>query len=97
MTATRFTQYLPAREDVLDTLGLRPSRASGPFVGLALLGAGLVIGSAFALLLTPRSGAELRRELRDRFDDMRNRIQSRPDEEDREIRPDGKDRDSASA
>ena len=91
MTPSRLTDYLPAREDFARAIGFRRARTTAPemLLGLGLFGAGLLIGSAAALILTPRNGAELREELRTRMSAVRDRL--------RPIRSDGEDRDSASA
>ena len=51
--------------------------------------AGSIVGGSVALLLAPRSGAEMREELRCRMNAVRDRLRT-PD-------PDGEDRESASA
>lgn len=82
--STTLSQYLPTRDSVADALGLQ--RAQPPLLAaFGLFGAGLLIGSALALLLTPRSGVELRSDLRERIGAVRDRLRpSRPDGEDRE-------------
>lgn len=85
MTPARLMDYLPDRNYVASALGLRRSEPLGVLAGFGLLGAGILIGSAAALLLTPRSGADLRRDLKHRMDDvLQRRVQrSRVDGEDR--------------
>jgi hypothetical protein len=84
MTTARLMDYLPDRNGVATALGLRRRQPLGLVVGLGLLGAGMLIGSAVALLLTPRSGADLRRDLKHRMDDVLQRVQrSGVDGEDR--------------
>ena len=89
MKAVKLSQYLPARQDVVGALGLRRAEPPALLAGMGLFGAGLLIGAALALLLTPRNGAELRTGLRERIDALRDRV--------RTARPDGEDRESARA
>jgi hypothetical protein len=56
-------------DDVLERMGLE-SRRSVPermLPGIVLFGAGLIVGAGLAALLTPRSGPELRNQLRSRL------------------------------
>lgn len=54
-----------SKEDILNVLGVatKPSSTSRVFGALGLIGLGLVAGAGAALLLAPKSGVELRREL----------------------------------
>jgi len=84
-TTARLLQYLPDREDLASALGLRPSTSASLLAALGLFGAGMLIGSALALLLTPRSGPDLRRDLKQRMDGVMERIgRARMNGEDRE-------------
>jgi len=58
--------YAPATSEVLRWVGLqrRPSRLNSFAYGAAWFGAGVAVGSAAALLLTPHNGPEMRRRLR---------------------------------
>jgi hypothetical protein len=89
MTASRLTEYLPGRDEIASALGFRQAHTQSMLLGLGLFGAGLLIGSTLALLLTPRSGAEMRDDLKSRIGAVRDRL--------RTAEPDGEDRDSASA
>jgi len=55
-------------EDFIRALGMQRSRRTEQDIlpSLALFGAGLLVGAALALLLTPVSGPELREELGER-------------------------------
>jgi hypothetical protein len=55
------------REDLLDALGLalKPGRLGMLLRWLGPFGAGLVCGALTALLLAPKTGRDLRRDLRD--------------------------------
>ncbi len=49
----------------------RPSERSGVPLGLALLFLGIAAGAITALLMTPQTGKQLRRQLRRRYEDAR--------------------------
>ena len=83
MELSRMTQYLPAREQIASSLGLRPARTPDAMLAFGLFGLGLLMGSTIALLLAPRSGAEMREDLRCRVNAVRDRLRTRPDGEDR--------------
>jgi hypothetical protein len=53
------------KEDILGVLGIAPKRSGGERLlgALGLFGLGLVAGAGAALLLAPKPGVELRREL----------------------------------
>ena len=56
------------RDDVLDLVGLRRSDTNDWVVpALTALGVGLLVGTGLGLLLAPKTGAELRDDLRDRL------------------------------
>jgi gas vesicle protein len=54
-----------SKEDILGVLGIEPKRSGGERLlgGLGLFGLGLLAGAGAALLLAPKPGAQLRREL----------------------------------
>lgn len=56
-------------EDGLASLGF--TRRRRPLASIALFGAGVALGAAVGLLVTPRSGSETRRALRERFNELR--------------------------
>ncbi|MBX3024151.1 YtxH domain-containing protein [bacterium] len=47
---------------------------------LALFGAGLLVGAGLALLLAPTSGRELREEISERANELRERVGAAADE-----------------
>ena len=53
------------RDDLLDMIGLQRSSAADWVVPLTALGVGLLVGAGLGLLLAPKTGAELRDDLRD--------------------------------
>ena len=59
------------KDDVLRLLGVEERRSGGDvfFTSLGIFAAGVLVGAGAALLLAPKTGAELRT-------DLRNRIQS---------------------
>jgi hypothetical protein len=65
-----------SKEDLLAMLGLRtkPSGVGTLFGSLGLLGLGMIVGAAGALLIAPRSGEQLRRELGERLNGTARRL-----------------------
>jgi gas vesicle protein len=61
-----------SKEDVLDALGIE---RSGNWMGMALagFGVGCLVGAAMAMLLAPKSGAELRSDIMERGRDLMQR------------------------
>jgi len=64
------------RDDILGALGLqsRTSTTSWLFGTLGLFGLGMVVGAGVALMLAPKTGTELRRDLEGRLKTVRERI-----------------------
>jgi hypothetical protein len=62
------------KDDVLEALGIEQT---GTWFGpaAAAFGIGLVVGAAAALLLAPKSGAELRDDISSKMSRVRNRMQ----------------------
>ena len=57
------------RDDLLEHLGLqRRSNTDWVVPAVTALGVGLLIGAGLGLLLAPKSGSELREELRERLE-----------------------------
>jgi hypothetical protein len=56
-------------DDVLEKVGLETRRTipERMLPGIVLFGAGLIVGAGLAALLTPRSGPELRNQLKSRL------------------------------
>ncbi len=70
-------ENLPSRDDVLRALGSgigTRRRSSDVLPGLALFGAGILVGAGLALLFAPQSGQELREEVSERVDEFRERV-----------------------
>jgi hypothetical protein len=64
------------KEDILGALGLqsKSSTAGWVFGTLGLFGLGMVIGAGVALMLAPKPGYELRRDLEGRIRSVRERV-----------------------
>lgn len=64
------------KDDILGALGLQTkSSTTGWVLGtLGLFGLGMVIGAGVALMLAPKPGSELRRDLEDRIKNVRERV-----------------------
>ena len=60
------------KEDILEALGIETGK-NGYIYGLAGFGIGCVVGAAVAILMAPKSGAELRADLRERGRDLMNK------------------------
>ncbi len=58
-----------SKDDLLALFGLETRRGfwGSLLPGVGLVGAGLLIGAGLGLMLAPRSGHELRRDLRERY------------------------------
>ena len=64
---------LPSREALLSALGLLPrSSASDPMAYAGVLAVGMLLGAGIALLVAPKTGAELRADLSRRLSRDRN-------------------------
>ena len=57
------------KDDVLEAIGLESRRSAGDkmVTGLALFGAGVLVGVGLGLMLAPKPGRELRDDLRQRL------------------------------
>ena len=64
------------KDDILGALGLqsKPSATSWVLGTLGLFGLGMVIGAGVALMLAPKPGVELRRDLEGRIKNVRERV-----------------------
>ena len=60
------------REDILNSLGLQsiPERGDNVLPGLAIFGAGILVGAGLGLLFAPKPGRELRDDLRRNAGDL---------------------------
>ncbi len=68
-----------SKEDALAAIGLAIKPSTGQWLAgtISVLGLGIVVGAAAALLLAPRSGRELRDDLADRVRTLRDRAQTK--------------------
>ena len=57
------------RDDILEMIGLQRKASTGSYLAGALstFGIGILVGAGIGLLMAPKSGRELRENLRDRF------------------------------
>lgn len=79
--AKEITRQLPSTEEIIRFLGLQARQSHldvGP--GIAVFGAGILVGAGLALLFAPTSGRELRDEIGERAADLRGRIAGAIDE-----------------
>ena len=75
------TRHLPnnlpsSTDDLIRLIGLQRQRSAADAMlpGVALFGAGLLVGAGLALLLAPTSGKELRSEIGERAADLKDRV-----------------------
>jgi len=70
-----FTSSIPSAEDIIRALGLQGHAARTDVMpGLALFGAGILVGAGLALLFAPTSGRELRENIGEQVNEMRERM-----------------------
>jgi hypothetical protein len=64
------------KDDILGAMGLqtKTSTAGWIFGTLGLFGLGMIIGAGVALMVAPKPGAELRRDLEGRLRNVRERV-----------------------
>jgi gas vesicle protein len=64
------------KEDILGALGLQTKSSTGAWLlgTLSFFGLGIVVGAGVALMLAPKTGTELRRELGGRIKTVRDRV-----------------------
>jgi hypothetical protein len=83
VTLNDLARHLPPREDLARFLASAASAArpapSSTGTMLGMLGLGVVIGAVAASFMTPKTGAELRRQLSSRVDDVRRQIRHTAD------------------
>lgn len=82
--------------DILRILGASERRSTMDYVlpAIGYFAAGALVGTVAALLLTPKSGREMRQELSEKASDLRDQIESGADTAMNEIRshlPNGRD------
>jgi hypothetical protein len=64
-------------DSLLDRIGLQHKRSTASVVlpALGIFAAGAVVGGLLGLLFAPRSGRDLRQQIRDRVDQVRSRAE----------------------
>jgi len=67
------------RSDILGALGLqsRPSASEWAFGTFGLFGLGVLVGAGVALLLAPKPGSEIRREIGSRLKEVQDQVKAR--------------------
>ncbi|MEQ1875869.1 MAG: YtxH domain-containing protein [Bdellovibrionia bacterium] len=64
------------KDDLLKSIGLQEYRSAAwsAVPGAAFFGVGLLVGAGIGLLFAPRTGQELRDDISDRFNSMKDRV-----------------------
>jgi hypothetical protein len=76
---TELSRNLPSTDELLRTLGLQRARPGGGELlgGIAVFGAGLLVGAGLALLFAPASGSETREQLGSRIGEVKDKVTSK--------------------
>jgi hypothetical protein len=79
MTMRHVADGLPSAEDILRAIGFGGARATSAQVSTAssavgIFAAGILIGAGIALLLAPKAGTDLRRDIEEGFSALRSRL-----------------------
>jgi hypothetical protein len=76
MQTTDLTRNLPSAEELLRAIGLQRARGNGSDLlgGMAVFGAGMLVGAGLALLFAPSTGAEMREQLGSKLEEVRDRV-----------------------
>lgn len=72
--ASDVTKSLPSTDELLRAIGLQRTRSNDLLGGVAVFGAGMLVGAGLALLFAPTSGAEIREQLGTRFEDAKEKL-----------------------
>jgi hypothetical protein len=72
--ASDVTKSLPSTDELLRAIGLQRTRSNDLLGGVAVFGAGMLVGAGLALLFAPSSGAEIREQLGTRFEDAKEKL-----------------------
>lgn len=74
--ASDVTRNLPSADEVLRSIGLQRARTGGSEMlgGVAVFGAGLLVGAGLALLFAPGSGAEMREQIGAKVEDAKEKL-----------------------
>jgi gas vesicle protein len=76
------SRNLPSAEEVLRTLGLQRARSGGGELlgGIAVFGAGMLVGAGLALLFAPASGSETREQLGSKIGEVKEKVAGKASE-----------------
>jgi hypothetical protein len=79
------TENLPSRDDLMRALNMMPARSvTEQFVpAIGIFTAGVMLGAGLAMLLAPKTGAEMRQAIGERVNNFREGIGQREQEEHR--------------
>lgn len=85
MQAMDLGRNLPSADELLRAIGLQRSRSNGGDLlsGVAMFGAGILVGAGLALLFAPSSGAEVREQIGSRLGEVRDRVNQAANEQTR--------------
>jgi hypothetical protein len=74
--ASDVTKSLPSTDELLRAIGLQRARSGGGELlgGVAVFGAGMLVGAGLALLFAPGSGAEMREQLGSKVEDAKEKL-----------------------
>lgn len=77
MQTSDVVKNLPSTDEILRAVGLQRARGGSELLGgVAVFGAGMLVGAGLALLFAPSSGAEMREQLGTRLEDAKEKIGS---------------------
>ena len=72
--ASDVTKSIPSTDELLRAIGLQRTRSNDLLGGVAVFGAGMLVGAGLALLFAPSSGAEMREQLGTRLEDAKEKL-----------------------
>lgn len=73
--ATDVAKSLPSTDEMLRAIGLQRARNGSELLsGVAVFGAGILVGAGLALLFAPGSGAETREQIGSKLGDAKEKI-----------------------
>lgn len=73
--ASEVAKSLPSTDELLRAIGLQRTRNGSELLGgVAVFGAGILVGAGLALLFAPGSGAEMREQIGAKVEDAKEKI-----------------------
>lgn len=69
-------EHMPSATELRDAIGLAGRRPAQPdaFGTLGVFGAGIVLGAGLAILLTPKTGSQMRKAVAEQAQDLKERV-----------------------